>query len=102
MRRVPGQGSGISVAYWKMLSGDSEGVKPDRMILRFVERALGRKVFADDARRLLVESAERVSVEKAAVMSPRLLDYAIWAHERNRPAEAIAPAGSRERTVRGR
>src|ERR1700694_1929444 len=39
-QKVPGQGSGITWHYAQMLAG-VPGVKPDRMIIRFVAKALG-------------------------------------------------------------
>jgi len=66
VRALPGQGSGISLDYFKMLTGDDSGIKPDRHILRFME----------------IIGVRDVAVLKnvAAVMkvTPRLLDYVIW------------------------
>ncbi|MEH0841075.1 hypothetical protein V6U81_01600 [Micromonospora sp. CPCC 205711] len=73
---LPGQGSGISWHYLLMLAG-LPGVKPDRMICRFVGRALGRK---------RVPPAEAAClVKRAAVLldvSPTRLDHEIWRYER--------------------
>ena len=38
---IPGQRSGISLRYFYMLIGSSDFVKPDRMILRFLQSATG-------------------------------------------------------------
>ena len=75
---VPGQGSGVSWRAFSMLVGLPE-VKPDRMIRRFAAAALGRPretaVGVDEARDLVMAAAARLGV------SPRELDYAIWAHQ---------------------
>jgi hypothetical protein len=76
--RVPGQGSGISLDYFLMLCG-MPGVKGDRMVRRFVARALGapNELSVDPLRAVsLVQSAAlRLEVED------RRLDFAIWQHE---------------------
>jgi hypothetical protein len=75
---VPGQGSGLSLDYFLMLSG-LPGVKADRMIRRFVASALRLPnelaISADDARRLVRDAARRFGVDE------RVLDYAIWRFE---------------------
>jgi hypothetical protein len=75
---VPGQGSGVSWHAFSMLIGLAD-VKPDRMVRRFVAAALGRTsetaVGADEARDLVMAAAARLDV------SPRALDYAIWARQ---------------------
>jgi hypothetical protein len=49
LRAIPGQGSGISVGYFFMLAGDDNLVKPDRMIVRYVGKAVRRTVSAHEA-----------------------------------------------------
>jgi hypothetical protein len=75
---VPGQRSGVSWRAFSMLVG-LDDVKPDRMVRRFVAAAVGRPnanaVGADEARDLVMAAAARLGV------SPRDLDYAIWAHQ---------------------
>jgi hypothetical protein len=75
---VPGQASGISWRAFCMLVGLAE-VKPDRMIRRYVASALGRSgesaVGVEEARDLVMATAAHLGV------SPRALDYAIWAHQ---------------------
>jgi hypothetical protein len=75
---VTGQGSGVSWRAFSMLVGLPE-VKPDRMIRRFAATALGRRnasvVGVDEARELVMATAARLGV------SPRDLDYAIWAYQ---------------------
>jgi hypothetical protein len=61
-----------------MLVGLAE-VKPDRMIRRYVAAAIGRAgeaaVGVEEARELVMATAAHVGV------SPRALDYAIWAYQ---------------------
>jgi hypothetical protein len=75
---VTGQASGVSWRASSMLVGLPE-VKPDRMIRRFAAAALGRPgataVGVDEARDLVMAAAARLDV------SPRALDYAIWAYQ---------------------
>jgi hypothetical protein len=75
---VPGQGSAISWRYLLMLVG-LPGVKPDRMIRRFVARALGHSGVAPDTAVCLVEKAAEL-----LDVSPTSLDHEIWRHERRR------------------
>jgi hypothetical protein len=77
---VPGQKSGITWHYVQMLAG-IEGIKPDRMMIRFVANALGvpprtiKHQFAFDA---LMATASEMG------MSARDLDHGIWQWQRRR------------------
>lgn len=70
---VPGQGSGLSFDYLLMLAG-RPGVKGDRMVRRFVGRALGvdRDVRADEASALVTAAAAVLDVDA------HRLDFVIW------------------------
>ncbi|MEV6527473.1 hypothetical protein AB0M43_36665 [Longispora sp. NPDC051575] len=71
---VRGQRSGTSWRYLLMLSG-TPGVKPDRMIIRFVATALDRPestVSTQEAVRLITSVARELGV------SATLLDHAVW------------------------
>ena len=78
LRAVHGQGSGIAVKYFLMLAGADQLVKPDRMIMRFLERVLGHRVGVDEAQGLLTEAARALGPPA----SVGAVDYAIWQHER--------------------
>lgn len=65
-RTVPGQASGISFGYFKMLCGDDEGIKLDRHIQAFMDR------------HGIAGIAELKSIAGELEISPRRLDYAIW------------------------
>lgn len=76
----PGQRSGISWHYLNMLAG-VPGVKPDRMIRRFVTRALVVKQSS-------LTDGHLVDIVRAAAheigVSPSVLDHAIWRRESGR------------------
>ncbi len=76
-RGVPGQGSGISWRYLLLLTGKQE-VKPDRMIVGFVEDALGRRPTTDEAADAMTAAGTRLDV------SLRALDHAAWRHQSGR------------------
>jgi hypothetical protein len=74
---VPGQGSGISWRYLRMLLGLPD-VKPDRMVIRFLASALGVDESAIDADRAVVlvqATAAHLGVEQQA------LDHEIWEYQ---------------------
>ncbi len=76
--KVPGQGPGVTWHYVQMLAG-LPGIKPDRMIIRFVAKALDRPV-----RRVgtafCVELLSAVADELS--MTATELDHAIWNYQR--------------------
>lgn len=75
--KLKGQGSGVSWSYVQMLAG-RPGVKPDRMIQRFVQRCLGpdKESYCDGASDLIHQAADVLGVD------PTRLDHAIWSWER--------------------
>lgn len=77
---IPGQGSGISLSYLKMLCGDESLVKPDRHIKRFLEE-LG--VDPEDAQAVISGAIERLRRDYPEI-TVRKVDYAIWDHMKNR------------------
>lgn len=66
----------VTWEYFGMLLG-KPGIKADRWIVRFVNRALDREVTAREAKSLLVEAA------KGLDSTATELDHAIWAFERD-------------------
>lgn len=77
---VTGQGTGITWHYMQMLAG-IPGVKPDRMICRFIAESLElprHSVAPQFALEILTAAAEQVG------MSPTDLDHAVWQFQRNR------------------
>jgi hypothetical protein len=63
IKSIPGQKSGISLVYFYMLAGEDNWIKPDRMIIRFLERVLQRKVKLDEAQTLL-QATSKILAEK--------------------------------------
>jgi hypothetical protein len=87
IRGIPGQGSGISWAAFRMLSGDEDQVKPDRMVSRFIRATLGREVTPESAVEL-VRGAALVLRGVYPQLTPRLLDAQIWKYQSSLPRAA--------------
>lgn len=67
-----------------MLTGTDTLVKPDRHILRFLSRAIGRPwVSRNQATALLQEAVELLRPEFPEITT-RALDFAMWQSERAR------------------
>lgn len=79
---IPGQSSGTSFRYFLMLCGSEDFIKPDRMIHRFLFRALRRKVNNTEAHELLTYAVEQLSPRYPA-LTPRILDNCIWKWQRD-------------------
>lgn len=80
---LPTLHSGIVFRYFRMLAGDDTEVKPDRMIKRFI-RAAGLPLQDHENTRavgLIAEAADTLR-QTFPHVTPRLLDYAIWLHQR--------------------
>jgi hypothetical protein len=83
VRRIPGQKSGISFDYFRMLAGDDDLIKPDRMVQRYIAGALGvapQKVSPESARVMVQKAAHSLRAE-GFDWSPRRLDHTIWAFQ---------------------
>ena len=78
---LPALKSGVAVRYFWMLAGDEDEVKPDRMIHRFITGALGRVAGNAEAVKLIREACVILSGSYSG-LNPRLLDHAIWKHQR--------------------
>lgn len=84
VREIPGQKSGISFSYFCMLCGNDNLVKPDRMVQRYIARALSvkpEKVRPDRIGELMRRSVDLL-ISHGQEWSPRVLDHSIWSHER--------------------
>lgn len=81
IRAIPGNVTGSRVRYFWMLAGSDDFVQPDHVVLGFLESALERPVNPDEAQPLIAQAARELRV-KNFQMTPRLLDYAIWDHQR--------------------
>ncbi|GAA6164005.1 hypothetical protein NBRC116590_17090 [Pelagimonas sp. KU-00592-HH] len=82
--QIPGQRSGISFDYFQMLAGNDNLIKPDRMVLRFIARALdcSPNVVSPETARELLQLATFSLKSIDPNWTPRKLDYAIWSFER--------------------
>lgn len=86
---LPGQGSGIAFDYFRMLAGDDDLIKPDRMIQRFVALALGTEKEPEPRQAaVLVRLAARELTRLGYRWTPLSLDHAIWQYQRSRHAVA--------------
>ncbi len=79
--RIPRQSSGLSTRYFYMLAGDENFIKPDRMIHRFIQAAIGREVSIDESQELLV-AAHGELVRDYPLLTSRSLDHQIWLYQR--------------------
>lgn len=79
---LPALNSGIAVRYFRMLSGDKNQVKPDRMIQRFIRDGIGQNLDANAAATLIQETC-RILKTQFPSLTPRLLDHEIWKFQRN-------------------
>jgi hypothetical protein len=91
IRSIPGQGSGISLQYFWMLAGADDFIKPDRMVLRFLQSALSRSVPVQEASSLL-RSACRQLAAKYPALTPRLIDHEVWKYQRTASAAESSSA----------
>lgn len=80
---IRGQGSGVSLCYFYMLVSNDMLIKPDRMIIRFLEGVLGRPIKCNEPQKLLTATVEMIQ-SRYPGLTPRLLDNYIWSRERNK------------------
>lgn len=82
LKGLPALKSGVGVRYFRMLAGDDDQVKPDRMIQRFIKDGVGEQLSVDDSA-ALVQEACQVLKGKFPTLTPRLLDHEIWKFQRS-------------------
>ena len=82
--RIHGLSSGLSTRYFYMLAGDENFIKPDRMIRRFIQAAIGRDLSIEDCQALLL-AAHAELVRDYPLLTPRSLDHEIWLYQRQAP-----------------
>ena len=80
---VHGQSSGVMLKYLKMLCGNNNLIKPDRMVKRFVADFSSTITSDEDLQELVSRAATEVLKLKYPNMKPRLLDYLIWEYQKN-------------------
>ena len=84
IKAIPGQGSGVSYAYFLILAGNENGVKADRMVTRYVADALGVRNVAPENAEQLVRQASTVLRAEFPRLVPSGLDNKIWKYQRAR------------------
>jgi hypothetical protein len=83
IQNVPGQASGISLRYFYMLVGTDSFIKPDRMIVRFIQTAINKTFSVQQSHDSIVGACKLLAV-KQPNLTPRLLDNLIWRYQRAR------------------
>lgn len=81
IKQIKGQTSGISLKYFFMLAGSQDLIKPDRMIVRFLETVTGERLSMDDCQLVLTSVSNELN-NLGFQMTPKLLDNLIWNHQR--------------------
>jgi hypothetical protein len=81
IKEIPGQQSGISLKYFFMLAGSDDFIKPDRMILRFLENIVGAKLSLSNCQLILSTVALRLR-KRGFNITPKKLDNLIWNYQR--------------------
>ena len=82
IKKIPGQNSGISLTYFFMLAGSDDLIKPDRMIIRFLERISGENVSLSDCQNILAAVAKNLK-KHGFDITPKKLDNLIWNYQRD-------------------
>ncbi len=75
--QVPGQKSGISLNYLRMLCGNDNMCKLDRHILRFLSENLERTIDDKEAQKIMTDCTLILN-RKYPILKVRNLDYQIW------------------------
>jgi hypothetical protein len=83
IKNIPGQSSGISLAYFYILAGAKDYVKPDRMIKSSLERILNRKVSTKECQPLIFGASLILEEEFPSIRSCSL-DHLMWKLESGR------------------
>ena len=80
---VHGQSSGVMLKYLRMLAGNNNLIKPDRMVKRFVAGFSSTITSDEELQELVSRAATEVLKLKYPNMTPRLLDYLMWEYQKN-------------------
>lgn len=82
IKKIPGQRSGISTTYFYMLAGEKDYIKPDRMVVRFVETVTGISFSCIEDVTNLIKEAHAELVRDYPSLSLRELDHEIWKYQK--------------------
>lgn len=80
---ITGQGSGVSFKYFLMLSGITSLFKPDRMVVRFAEEGLGRKINLTELDSLLADVLQELNLQHRKPLTMRHLGLLIWNYQKS-------------------
>ena len=83
--------------YFLMLAGDEQMIKPDIMILRFIQNALGRNVSEAEAVKL-IQTVSKHLLPQYPNLNPRLLDYLIWSWQRSQSISKNNPESEQKKS----
>jgi hypothetical protein len=83
VKKIPGQRSGISYKYFLMLSGSDDLVKPDRMILRFLEGITNTRISLENCQIIIQEVVRKMNAV-GFNLTPKKLDNLIWNYQRSK------------------
>ncbi len=81
IKQIPGQRSGVSLKYFYILAGLKDYVVPGRMVKRFVEEILGRKVKEHEFQPLIFGASLILEKEYPGIRAC-ILDHLIWKYQR--------------------
>ena len=81
IRKIPGQGKGISYDYFSMLIGNTNMVKTDRMVQKFLYRITGKKLSNEIIKQILDLTKIELQKEYPSI-TLREIDYLIWGFTR--------------------
>lgn len=79
IKLITGQGSGIMLKYFYMLTGDTSRVKPDRQIFRFIQEIIPEAKTQDDVLDIFTQGVKILNV-KYPHLTVRSLDNLVWAY----------------------
>ena len=82
IRNIRGQGSGISLKYFFMLTGSKDLIKPDRMVISFINDAIEKTLSPENALILVKETVKELNKKGYPNLSPRHLDNLMWNFQR--------------------
>ena len=91
IKAIPGQGTGLSFNYFLILAGNTDAVKADRMVTRFVANALAVRNVPQAIAETLVREASAVLRPEFPNLTPSLLDNKIWNFQRKQDEKPSAP-----------
>ena len=66
-----------------MLAGSDDLIKPDRMVIRYLEGIIKEKVSMESAQNLITDACIELDKSFNIKISPRVLDNAIWNYQRS-------------------